>query len=125
VKRCLQQVPHLDDPFDTDLAAPAPNAAMRCCGPWNAPATGDPPLDAFEAYVDLGEGQGRSMTPGSSSLMSRFAASGTTSSMTLWHWRGWTRTAQASSSSASMPTAPRPAMPCHAPPFPALRPLTT
>jgi uncharacterized protein len=28
VKRCLQLVPHLDDPFDTDLAAAAQNAAI-------------------------------------------------------------------------------------------------
>jgi hypothetical protein len=67
VKRCLQQVPHLDDPFDTDLAAPAQNAAnavlrtVECArdgDPRLAEGVGDLSLDAFEAYVDLSEGQG-------------------------------------------------------------------
>jgi uncharacterized protein YjaG (DUF416 family) len=40
VERCEQQVPHLDDPFDTDLAAPAQNPRSRCWRLWNAPATG-------------------------------------------------------------------------------------
>jgi uncharacterized protein len=67
VRRCEQQVPHLDDPFDTDLAAPAQNAAIAvvetvecaCDGdPRRAEGVGDLSLDAFEAYVDLSEGQG-------------------------------------------------------------------
>jgi len=67
VERCLQQVPHLDDPFDTDLAAPAQNAAIavlqtvecaRDGDPQRAEGVGDLSLDAFEAYVDLTEGQG-------------------------------------------------------------------
>lgn len=67
VKRCLQQVPHLDDPFDTDLAAPAQNAAIavlrtvecaRDGDPQRAEGVGDLSLDAFEAYVDLRWGQG-------------------------------------------------------------------
>jgi hypothetical protein len=67
VERCLQQVPHLDDPFDTDLAAPAQNAAIavlqtvecaRDRDPQLAEGVGDLSLDAFEAYVDLTEAQG-------------------------------------------------------------------
>jgi len=62
VERCLQQVPHLDDPFDTDLAAPAQNAAIavletvECAhdgDPRRAEGIGELSLDAFEAYVDL------------------------------------------------------------------------
>jgi hypothetical protein len=45
VERCLQQVPHLDDPFDTDLAAPAQNAAIAVlrtveCAPPRGSAAG-------------------------------------------------------------------------------------
>ena len=67
VERCLQQVPHLDDPFDTDLAAPAQNAAIavletvECAhdgDPRRAEGIGELSLDAFEAYVDLRWGQG-------------------------------------------------------------------
>jgi hypothetical protein len=67
VQRCEQQVPHLDDPFDTDLAAPAQNAVIavlqtvecaRDGDPQLAEEVGDFSLDAFEAYVDLTEGQG-------------------------------------------------------------------
>jgi hypothetical protein len=63
----LQQVPHLDDPFDTDLAAPAQNAAIAVLRTVECPLDGDPRLaegvgelclDAFEAYVDLRWGQG-------------------------------------------------------------------
>jgi hypothetical protein len=67
VERCLQQVPHLDDPFDTDLAAPAQNAAIAVLRTVECSRDGDPRLaegvgelclDAFEAYVDLRWGQG-------------------------------------------------------------------
>jgi uncharacterized protein YjaG (DUF416 family) len=67
VERCEQQVPHLDDPFDTDLAAPAQNAAIAVLETVECTRDGDPQvaervadlsLDAFEAYVDLTEGQG-------------------------------------------------------------------
>jgi uncharacterized protein len=67
VERCLPLVPHLDDPFDTDLAAPAQNAAIavletvecaRDGDPRRAEGVGDLSVDAFEAYVDLTEGQG-------------------------------------------------------------------
>ena len=40
VKRCLQQVPHLNDPFDTDLAAPAQNAAIAALQTVECAATG-------------------------------------------------------------------------------------
>jgi uncharacterized protein YjaG (DUF416 family) len=67
VERCEQQVPHLDDPFDSDLAGPAQNAAIavletvecaRDGDPRRAEGVGDLSLDAVEAYVDLTEGQG-------------------------------------------------------------------
>jgi uncharacterized protein YjaG (DUF416 family) len=67
VTRCQQQIPHLDDPFDTDLAAPAQNAAIAVLRTVECARDGDPrlaervaelSLDAFEAYVDLTEGQG-------------------------------------------------------------------
>jgi uncharacterized protein YjaG (DUF416 family) len=67
VERCLQQVPHLDDPFNTNLAAPAQNAAIAVLETVECARDGDPRLaegigelsvDAFEAYVDLTEGQG-------------------------------------------------------------------
>ena len=67
MERCEQQVPHLDDPFDTDLAAPAQNAAIAVLETVECTRDGDPhvaervaelSLDAFEAYVDLTEGQG-------------------------------------------------------------------
>ena len=59
--------PTLDDPFGTDLAAPAQNAVIavlqtvecaRDGDPQRAEGVGDLSLDAFEAYVDLTEGQG-------------------------------------------------------------------
>ena len=42
VERCLQQVPHLDDPFDTDLAAPAQNAAIAVLRTVECAHHGDP-----------------------------------------------------------------------------------
>ena len=42
VERCLQQVPHLDDPFDTDLAAPAQNAAIAVLQTVECARDGDP-----------------------------------------------------------------------------------
>ena len=64
MERYLQQVPHLDDHFGTDLAAPAQNAAIAALQTVECAATGSTTgqrcrravLDAFEAYVDLSEG---------------------------------------------------------------------
>jgi uncharacterized protein YjaG (DUF416 family) len=53
VKRCLQQVPHLDDPFDTDLAAPAQNAAIAVLRTVECARDGDPQRPKVSAISPL------------------------------------------------------------------------
>jgi hypothetical protein len=101
-------------------AAPLPGAAPALLerrhrgAAWNAPATAirdwpkasaTSPLDAFEAYVDLRWGQGLVYDAGFVESHVAVRRERDDQQHDLWRWRGWTRAARASRSSATMPAA--------------------
>jgi hypothetical protein len=95
-------------------AAPALLERRHRGAAWNAPATAirdwpkasaTSPLDAFEAYVDLRWGQGLVYDAGFVESHVAVRRERDDQQHDLWRWRGWTRAARASRSSATMPAA--------------------